>query len=1457
LAGYKLINTSGLGLQTDNEGISIPVSNGTSGLRTAGVPTGSLIFSTSDNQLYSFNGTSWVKSNTSGTSGSSGTAGTSGSAGTSGTSPTGLVASNYLVRGTKQGGAQTIPNATDTVVTFGDNIDPNNWLTSNKIQPTISGYYTVNAQVWWDAGSVTNNQTNIQFRKNGNTQVVIAQTQILSGQGYAQSLDAVIYFNGSTDYIELTAYTGNPTSQGINSAGAGTWIEASLIVGGGTSGSAGTSGSSGSSGTTGTSGTSGITGPQGPQGPNGPQGFTGPQGAIGPQGIVGPQGTGGSSGTAGTSGSSGTAGTSGSSGTAGTSGSAGTSGGIGPQGNQGPIGPQGNVGPQGVGGPQGNQGPAGSSGTSGSAGTSGGIGPQGNQGPQGVQGPSGSSGTSGGIGPQGNQGPQGNAGPQGSTGPQGPTGPQGSTGPQGPAGPQGNQGPSGSSGTAGTSGTSPASQISGSGVSGQVAFFNGTSSIASEANFTWDSSTNALSVEDNIYSYRRYNLYFNDNRNLAAQLYEDGASTNGGTLTLYGKASGTIDTVISAAPTKLNYINNAANFMVGWNTDQGVKFAANGSGLFSGDLQVGSSNVASVSLRITRTNSTVPADANYFVASANTPNHSWIEGGYFTGELAGVITAPNSGYPYFENWAGQGSVTSKSFGFVNKTSGTFVSTDFLYTLSLLRTGQVKFNQYGSGTFTGTVAYNLAVDSSGNVIETAGGVVDGSGTANKLAKWSDSNTLTNANVTDDGSTVRINTLPLLADSRLGVGTAGGDQTYASIFIGGALTSGTSQYALLCDPQLAGTDNYAVFANARIKANTAVTNTFGVYIPTAEKLSGATIANNYALYIANQTSGSSSNYSIYSSGGLNYFGGIVGIGATPVSGISLYIKGNGVDSPLLKMQGFENTTAMLGDTTTGTTDVGVLWLYNQGTLRVKLSSSTDEESYINAGNFIVGSTSGSGYKVEFFGGNEDILRIHNTTTTGDSLIAFTNADGTLGRIQAVDGGGFIVDTPGIDRTNFLIGLNSTTIPNNAAGRGNLVVNGSSSSIMQMTIAGSEKGYVYHSGTGMQVWNTANGDVEVGANNSPVGYFKAVSSGSRAFVVGEPSALATASNRANITLNGGSNSILAFGVNNSLKGYLYNNGVNFYMNTGAGDLIFENDVATPLILNSNGFVGVRTTPLYQFAVNGSSSGIDFETNNNSTSATSILYTIRETGVSRTITTGGYTYGSSNPLTMVLTQSSNTPIGMYLASDNAEGAGIKGYKSRGTVAAPVSVNNGDTIFSMEGWAFHGSGPNQAKFGAGIRFVKEDAFGTANTYAPQRIEFYNAVSTTAVQTNAIIYPNGNTTFGSSTYYSGYKLAVEGNMYVYGGNATVKNTGNYGGFIADTSTATGGGYFSAYQNGTQIGLFGVAGAISGSSDSDVGIFAEGGKGIKYFVGGSGTASHIMTSEAAWVSVHFHPMLYFM
>lgn len=71
-------------------------------------------------------------------------------------------------------------------------------------------------------------------------------------------------------------------------------------------------------------------------------------------------------------------------------------------------------------------------------------------------------------------------------------------------------------------------------------------------------------------------------------------------------------------------------------------------------------------------------------------------------------------------------------------------------------GTLQLPTYGQGNVTGTATKNLAVDSNGNVIETDGGVVDGSGTANYVSKWSDPNTLTDSVIYDNGTNVGIGT-----------------------------------------------------------------------------------------------------------------------------------------------------------------------------------------------------------------------------------------------------------------------------------------------------------------------------------------------------------------------------------------------------------------------------------------------------------------------------------------------------------------------------------------------------------------------------------------------------------------------------------------------------------------------------------------------------------------------------
>nr|DAL01345.1 MAG TPA: L-shaped tail fiber protein [Crassvirales sp.] len=91
--------------------------------------------------------------------------------------------------------------------------------------------------------------------------------------------------------------------------------------------------------------------------------------------------------------------------------------------------------------------------------------------------------------------------------------------------------------------------------------------------------------------------------------------------------------------------------------------------------------------------------------------------------------------------------------FLTTPDGTQAPTE---KMRIANDGKLKFNSYGSGTITGTPAYNLGVDASGNVIELPGGVIDGAGTASYVPKWTDANTLGNSQIFDNGTNVGIGT-----------------------------------------------------------------------------------------------------------------------------------------------------------------------------------------------------------------------------------------------------------------------------------------------------------------------------------------------------------------------------------------------------------------------------------------------------------------------------------------------------------------------------------------------------------------------------------------------------------------------------------------------------------------------------------------------------------------------------
>jgi hypothetical protein len=107
---------------------------------------------------------------------------------------------------------------------------------------------------------------------------------------------------------------------------------------------------------------------------------------------------------------------------------------------------------------------------------------------------------------------------------------------------------------------------------------------------------------------------------------------------------------------------------------------------------------------------------------------------------------------------GEGASGETYMTFGTMPAGTSSSTNAIERMRIASNGSLQFSSYGSNTFTGTPAYALAVDSSGNVIETAvqGSPTGGSGTTNYVAKWDTSSTLTDSVIAETNGRIGIGT-----------------------------------------------------------------------------------------------------------------------------------------------------------------------------------------------------------------------------------------------------------------------------------------------------------------------------------------------------------------------------------------------------------------------------------------------------------------------------------------------------------------------------------------------------------------------------------------------------------------------------------------------------------------------------------------------------------------------------
>lgn len=112
---------------------------------------------------------------------------------------------------------QVIVSGADAVLDFVDIADTNNWYdpTTKKFLPTVAGYYHVDFSLWFEPSPVSTGQYNIQVRKNGTTVMIAQQPTINNGTGQSLMSSKLVYFNGTTDYIDFTAYQSTGSNRNI------------------------------------------------------------------------------------------------------------------------------------------------------------------------------------------------------------------------------------------------------------------------------------------------------------------------------------------------------------------------------------------------------------------------------------------------------------------------------------------------------------------------------------------------------------------------------------------------------------------------------------------------------------------------------------------------------------------------------------------------------------------------------------------------------------------------------------------------------------------------------------------------------------------------------------------------------------------------------------------------------------------------------------------------------------------------------------------------------------------------------------------------------------------------------------------------------------------------------------------------------------------------------------------
>jgi hypothetical protein len=145
-----------------------------------------------------------------------------------------MVSGNMPAFSAYQSAAQTISNNTQTKVQcnteeFDTNSNYDN-ATNYRFTPTVAGYYQVSGEVCYLINAATSTLCDVSLWKNGSRFKQGTTFNNNTGGVERPTVSALIYFNGSTDYVEFYTYQNSGGSTNLNtSSGIDNYFQAVMV----------------------------------------------------------------------------------------------------------------------------------------------------------------------------------------------------------------------------------------------------------------------------------------------------------------------------------------------------------------------------------------------------------------------------------------------------------------------------------------------------------------------------------------------------------------------------------------------------------------------------------------------------------------------------------------------------------------------------------------------------------------------------------------------------------------------------------------------------------------------------------------------------------------------------------------------------------------------------------------------------------------------------------------------------------------------------------------------------------------------------------------------------------------------------------------------------------------------------------------------------------------------------